>query len=45
VVGTADRALATVATRLTSSGLAACREQLGLPVLSLFSAEAEAVSG
>jgi hypothetical protein len=48
--GTADRAAAVVAARLTPSGLAACREQLhdraardllGLPVLSLFSPEAE----
>jgi hypothetical protein len=50
VAGAADRALAAVAGRLTPSGLAACREQvrhqairdlLGLPVLSLFSPEAE----
>ena len=48
--GAADRAAAMVAARLTPSGLAACREQLhdraardllGLPVLSLFSPEAE----
>jgi hypothetical protein len=54
VAGAADRALAAVAGRLTPSGLAACREQLchqairdllGLPVLSLFSPEAEEVSG
>jgi hypothetical protein len=50
VAGAADRALAAVAGRLPPSGLAACREQLchqavrdqlGLPVLSLFSPEAE----
>ncbi len=53
VAGAADRALAAVAGRLTPSGLAACREQvchqairdlLGLPVLSLFSPEAEDLS-
>jgi hypothetical protein len=54
VAGAGDRALAAVAGRLTPSGLAACREQvchqavrdlLRLPVLSLFSPEAEQVSG
>jgi hypothetical protein len=53
VTGAADRGVTVVAGRLTSSGLAACREELyhhavrdllGLPVLSLFSPEAEEVS-
>jgi len=54
VAGEADYALAAVAGLLPPNGLAACREQLcyqvvrdllGLPVLSLFSPEAEEVSG